>query len=161
MPLAKNINFMLLLLACLPGCKSSINVHDDFESESLNKIWTTNRMVAKALEMQSKIVRKGHRAARITLNTGDVFEAGDAKSHGSERDELCEAKNIWAVENKTYEYQFSLFLPDSFPIVPTRLVIAQWKQKCPDDSICSDDSPVLAIRYVSGRLFITLQTNDD
>jgi hypothetical protein len=52
-------------------------------------------------------------------------------------------------------------LPGDFSIVPTRLVIAQWKQKCPHDSICSDDSPVMAIRYVSGRLYITSQTGAD
>jgi len=42
--------------------------------------------------------------------------------------------------------------------VPTRLVIAQWKQNCPDGGNCSDDSPVVAIRYVSGVLKITHQT---
>ena len=147
-----------VLLIGLNSCKAQTNVYDGFESKTLSKIWTTDRMVKNALDFQSAIVRNGHAAAKITLNTGDVFEAGNSKSHGSERDELCEAKDLWAVEGKEYEYGFSLFLPDSFLIVPTRLVIAQWKQKCPHDSACSDDSPVMAIRYVSGRLYMTLQT---
>jgi hypothetical protein len=58
-------------------------------------------------------------------------------------------------EDGTYEYSFSMFLPPDFPIVPTRLVIAQWKQCCPDNHPCSDDSPVLAMRYSNGVLRIT------
>lgn len=48
-----------------------------------------------------------------------------------------------------------MFLPADFPIVPTRLVIAQWKQFCHGNGPCSDDSPVLAVRYMSGVLRIT------
>jgi hypothetical protein len=39
--------------------------------------------------------------------------------------------------------------------VPTRVTIAQWKQYCPEDRKCSDDNPVLAIRYMSGVPRIT------
>ncbi|MEP7237898.1 MAG: polysaccharide lyase [Ferruginibacter sp.] len=160
MTISHNKKYLLLviLLVAVISCRSQVNVYDGFEANKLKNIWTSDRMVKNAFEVQSKIVRSGNNAAKITLRTGDVFEEGVAGTHGSERDELCETKNLWAVEGKAYEYQFSLFLPDSFPIVPTRLVIAQWKQKCPHDSICSDDSPVIAIRYVSGRLYITIQT---
>jgi len=53
-----------------------------------------------------------------------------------------------------------MFFPKDFPIVPTRLVIAQWKQYCPGllenvSVSCSDASPVLALRYISGELQIT------
>ena len=156
----KNIYFIsLLFLSGLVSCNAQVNIYDGFETKNLNKIWGTDRMVKGSLEMQSTIVRNGHSAAKITLRTGDMFEAGNINSHGSERDELSEARDLYSIENKLYEYRFSLFLPDSFPIVPVRLVIAQWKQKCPHDSICSDDSPVMAIRYVSGRLYITIQTD--
>jgi hypothetical protein len=117
------------------------------------------RMVSKSLQIQSTIVRNGHGAAKITLQAGDVHEEGTATGKPTERDELLEARNLVSWEDRTYEYQFSLFLPDSFPIVPTRLVIAQWKQDCPSGAICSDDSPVMAIRYVAGKLYITLQTD--
>lgn len=134
-------------------------MYDGFETPQLNNIWSKDRMVKGALEMQSGILRKGHSAAMITLKTGDVFEAGQGKSKDNERDELQETDRLFSVEGKIYEYQFSLFLPDSFPIVPVRLLIAQWKQYCGGNGLCSDDSPVLAIRYVSGRLYITLLTD--
>jgi hypothetical protein len=92
------------------------------------------------------------------LRTGDVVETGNDSSLASERDELEEAEYLVCREGAKYEYQFSMFLPDSFPIVSTRLIIAQWKQKCPVEK-CSDDSPILAVRYQSGNLFITLTTD--
>jgi hypothetical protein len=49
-----------------------------------------------------------------------------------------------------------VFVPSEFPIVSTRLVIAQWKQYCPVAE-CTPDNPTLAIRYQSGELFIALQ----
>ncbi|MEO7983010.1 MAG: polysaccharide lyase [Bacteroidota bacterium] len=155
----KYCSFLIVLFTTVTSCQSQVNVQDDFEKKELSKIWTTDRMVNNAFQIQSTIVRNGHNAAKITLKAGDVFEAGQGKSRDSERDELREADNLFSAEGKLYEYQFSLFLPDSFPIVPTRLVIAQWKQKCPHDSSCSDDSPVMAIRYVSGKLYITFQTD--
>jgi hypothetical protein len=51
-----------------------------------------------------------------------------------------------------------MLIPADFPIVPTRLVIAQWKEDCAGHAPCSDDSPVVAIRYTSGVLLITHQT---
>ena len=147
----------ILCLFAATACHSQLTVYDGFETTGLSNKWSTDRMVKTALEMQSAIVRKGSSAAKITLNTGDVFEAGTGKSKGSERDELRENRKLESLEGKTYEYSFSLFLPDSFPIVPVRLVIAQWKQHCGDNPDCSDDSPVLAIRYVSGKLFITME----
>jgi len=149
----------LTLLFATSACKSQINVCDDFERTKLSKIWSTDRMVGNALEFQSEIVRSGSRSAKITLHTGDIFEAGIGKSNNSERDELRENKKLESLEDKTYEYSFSLFLPDSFPIVPVRLVIAQWKQHCGDNLECSDDSPVLALRYVSGKFSIVMQTD--
>jgi hypothetical protein len=50
-----------------------------------------------------------------------------------------------------------MFLPADFPIVPVRLVLAQWKQDCDGRDPCADDSPVIAVRYVAGTLRITRQ----
>jgi hypothetical protein len=154
----RNACFVFLFILSV-SCKAQVNVYDGFETKKLNKIWNDDRMVQGAFETQSNFVRNGNSAAKISLKTGDVFEAGNDSSRSSERDELAEAKEFWSVENKQYEYKFSLLLPDSFPIVPIRLVIAQWKQKCPSGNTCSDDSPVMAVRYVSGRLYITLRTD--
>ena len=153
----EHLIFILFYFAAT-SCLAQLDVRDGFESPALSKLWSTDRMVPGAFTTQSTIVRSGHTAAMIQLKAGDVFEAGRGKSPDSERDELREANNLVSTEGISYQYQFSLFLPDSFPIVPTRLVIAQWKQYCPE-GICDDDSPVMAIRYVSGKLYITLQTD--
>jgi hypothetical protein len=147
------------LIANISQCQ--ISAYDGFESHKLSKIWSTERMDPKSLEIQSKIVRQGKNAAKITLKTNDTFEAGNAKSAPTERDELLQISSYAPTESLKYEYQFSMFLPEDFPVVDRRLVIAQWKQYCAggEQSLCSDDSPVLAIRYVAGKLYITLQTD--
>ncbi|KAI9447038.1 polysaccharide lyase [Russula earlei] len=153
----KFLSFILFLFT-LTSCHAQINVHDDFEAPGLSSIWSTDRMVPGSFEIQSAIARNGHSAAKISLRKGDVFEAGRNGNADSERDELREADKLVSVQDNNYEYRFSLFMPDSFPVVPVRLVIAQWKQYC-GHGICDDDSPVLAIRYVAGRLYITVQTD--
>ena len=138
---------------------SAVNVTDNFESPVLSKIWTRENMVPNAFEIQSAITRNGKHAAKITLHTGDKKEDSTTGSKTSERDELVEAMPLFAVEGSAYEYRFSLLLPDSFPVTRTRLVLAQWKQFCRFCS-CSSYSPILALRYVSGKLCITLQTGN-
>jgi len=141
------------------NARAQINVSDGFETSQLSKIWSTDRMETRSFEIQSTLIRKGKSAAKITIQTGDKTEAGTGTSATSERDELMEDRSLVSVEGVKYEYKFSMFLPESFPIVSTRLVIAQWKQYCPSGQACSDDSPVVAIRYQSGKLFVTLQTD--
>lgn len=131
-----------------------VHVADDFETPELSSLWTDDRMVPSAFAVQSEIVRSGHSAARITVHPNDRFEAGSDDGPASERDELMEAERLWSQTGRTYEYSFSLYLPRDFPVVDSRLVIAQWKQLC-EWSNCRPDNPVLAIRYVGGVLYIT------
>jgi len=138
-------------------CAAQLPVHDGFEDTTLSKLWDTSRFVKGAAIIQSKVVKSGHSALKITLNQGDKYEAGNDSSLVSERAELLEAKKLASKEYGGYEYTFSMFIPADFPIVPTRLVIAQWKQYC-KQQICEDDSPVLALRYTKGVLQITIQT---
>jgi len=151
-------NVFILFITTGIICQNQMDVYDNFETPELKNIWSSSSMESKSFEIQSRIVREGKSAAKITLRTGDIVEGGNDSSLASERDELEEADHLVCHEGTKYEYQFSLFLPNSFPIVSTRLIIAQWKQKCPR-RLCSDDSPVLAIRYQSGILFITLTTD--
>ena len=153
-----HIIIILLLLSCTS--KAQLPVHDDFESRELSKIWDTSRLVISAISFQSAIVHTGHGAIKITLHEGDRYEAGNDSSKVSERDELLEARKLVSKEHSSYEYAFSMFIPADFPIVPTRLVIAQWKQKC-NAPQCDDDSPVLALRYTKGVLQITIQTGPE
>jgi hypothetical protein len=142
------------------AAKPAMDVYDGFETARLSELWSTDRFEPGAVEMQTNIVRAGHSAAKITVRPRDKFEAGIQGSKDSERDELLEAKKLTSKEDAAYEQSFSMFIPTNFPIVPVRLVIAQWKQYCGgDDKPCADDSPVLAIRYVSGVLKITHQTS--
>jgi hypothetical protein len=145
-----------------PGTR--IDVYDGFETPALGNLWETSRFQAGAVEMQSDVVRAGHGAVKITVRSRDMFEAGQGSDADSERDELLEARRLVAKEDIGYEYSFSMFFPKDFPIVPTRLVIAQWKQYCPGllenvSGPCSDDSPVLALRYIGGELRITHDIN--
>ena len=135
----------------------AINVYDGFETAGLSKVWDTDRFEPGAVQMQTNIFRAGHGAAKITVRPRDKFEAGIKGSKDSERDELLEAKKLTSKEDVAYEQSFSMFIPTNFPIVPVRLVIAQWKQNCGGNDNCSDDSPVVAIRYISGVLKITHQ----
>ena len=135
-------------------------IYDGFETPALSNLWETSRFAPGAVEMQSDVVRAGHGAVKITVRPRDMFEAGQGGSADSERDELLEARRFVSQENTGYEFSFSMFFPKDFPIVPTRLVIAQWKQYCHGllehaSAPCSDDSPVLALRYISGELRIT------
>ena len=152
---------VILLAACLLVLfvviqRRKIHVYDGFESPGLSYHWSESRMVLGAFRVQSQIVRAGHSAAEITLRPGDRHEAASDDGVASERDELMEAWWLYDHLNRTYRYSFSLYLPADFPIVPTRLVIAQWKQLC-EWTRCRPDNPVLAIRYQNGELFVTRQ----
>jgi len=166
------LNFTLLslvgvLLSLAPVCpgqpsvsaSTGLDIYDGFETASLSGLWETERFEPGAVTMQTNIVRAGHGAAQIVVHAEDKFEAGLKGDGGSERDELLEARKLTAKEGVNYEQSFSMFFPTNFPIVPTRLVIAQWKQYCGGNDNCSDDSPVLAIRYISGTLKITQNIN--
>src|SRR5271154_3315727 len=136
-----------------------LDVYDGFETPALSKLWSTDRFAPGAVQMQTNIFRAGHSAVEITVRPNDKFEARINGNSNSERAELLEAPKLTSKENESYEFSFSMFFPKDFPIVPTRLVIAQWKQYCPEGGSCSDDSPVLAIRYIGGALKITQDLN--
>ena len=135
---------------------AEIHVYDGFESPVLSSHWNKRRMVPEAFRVQSNIVRAGHSAGEITLHAGDRHEDASDSGAASERDELMEEWWLFAHTQRTYRYSFSLYLPADFPIVPTRLVVAQWKQLC-EWSSCRPDNPVLAVRYQNGEMFVTRQ----
>jgi hypothetical protein len=82
--------------------------------------------------------------------------AGSPGTEGTERDELAESLLNFTRSNVPYEFSWSMYVPEDFPIVPVRLVVAQWWEYCrPGNLPCSNDSPVLAVRYIGGELLIT------
>ena len=139
-----------------PADAAPIDVYDGFENPALGRLWATWRLAEGAVQMQSAIVRAGRGAVRITLHPRDVLGAGKNGEAATERDELAEAEELYSREDRSYEFSWSMYLPPDFPIVPVRLVVAQWKQKAANESAPAfDDSPVLAVRYTSGVLRIT------
>jgi hypothetical protein len=143
---------LIVSLSCL--LHRPLHAIDRFEEPRLSSIWISPAMVPGAFSTQSGIVHSGHHAAQITLRANDRFEAASYKGTANERDELVESPLLWSQTGRTYEYTFSLYLPKDFPIVQTRLVIAQWKQVCAWWD-CNPSNPVLAIRYVGEVLYIT------
>jgi Polysaccharide lyase len=148
-----------LLQACLLASSAGqspgrVDISDGFESPKLGVSWSAEKSLPGAVEIQSNIVRAGKSAILITLHPGDQLE--DEKGTILERAEVMEARELMSLEDADYAYSFSLFLPPDFPIVPTRLVIAQWKQYCPSGR-CDPDNPVLALRYQAGEFRVALR----
>jgi hypothetical protein len=135
-------------------------IYDGFEGKTLSDIWSDRKLVPYSIKFQSKIVRKGKSALKITIRKGDRSEVGDKKSPLSERDELTERSDLWTKENEEWSYSFSIYLPKNFPIVPVRLVLAQWKQLDPKDDALINN-PIMALRYVNGELTVTLQITEE
>jgi hypothetical protein len=137
-------------------CQSSknIKIYDGFETSNISKVWSKDKLLFKSFEIQSKIVRNGNKAIKITLNQGDQLE--EEKGTELERAELMEFYKFVSKEDASYSYSFSMFLPNDFPIIQTRLVIAQWKQYCENKDKCGNNSPVIAIRYIGGELIINV-----
>jgi hypothetical protein len=158
--MVKSVATLLIgIVALLAGaCGRDGAVVDGFEAGQLSRHWETKRFIPGAVHIQSARVRAGTRAATITLRPGEQIP----KEIGSEleRAELQESQRLWSREDVGYQYAFSVLLPDSFPIVSTRLVIAQWKQDCPLER-CTPDNPIIAVRYQSGELFITKQVSEE
>ena len=154
------IIILLQIAFILFGCTRSkllpgVPIHDGFETSALGNLWATDKILTSDYSMQSAVVRNGNSALQITLHTSDHFEAGQHGNNNSERAELTEAYQLYSTEGNSYAFSFSMFLPPDFPIVDTRLVIAQWKQLCEWNRKCDDNSPVLAIRYRAGILSVT------
>jgi hypothetical protein len=66
------------------------------------------------VEIQTNIVRAGRSAARVVLRSGDKFEAGINGGGDSERAELLEAQGLTSMEDESYGYSFSMWMPSYF-----------------------------------------------
>jgi hypothetical protein len=138
-------------------------IYDGFEGKGLSEIWCLEKLAGGAVELQSEIVRAGHGAAKITIRQGDRFEKADpsGRDNDTERDELLERKDLYSREGLKYYYSFSIFIPRDFPVVPTRLVLAQWKQQETElkGTVPVVNNPLIAVRYSGGELTFTAQTS--
>ncbi|HBY59877.1 MAG TPA: hypothetical protein DEH78_08635 [Solibacterales bacterium] len=146
---------MAALVAGLACNRAPMNVQDGFETLPDKSLWRSRKFAPGAVEAQSAVVRSGRQAAKITLRHGDWSERNDTPGGPVlERAELEESPDLWSAEDQAYEQAFSVWLPADFPVAPVRLVIAQWKQKCPHDG-CTPGNPLVAVRYSGGELRVT------
>lgn len=146
----------LLFAALLVIHYRKTHVYDGFESAELDSRWSRNRMVPGSFRTQSQIVRAGRSAAEITVHSRDRREEASDDGDATERDELMEAWWLFGHTGRAYRYTFSLYLPADFPIVPQRLILAQWRHAC-EWTRCRPQNPILAIRYQNGELTVTRQ----
>ena len=151
---------LTLFLCCsfAAAWAGDVKAVDGFESPKLSNVWSSMMLSSGAIDIQSDIVRAGKSALRITLTRGDNFDDGGGIHNPNERDELMEAIALWSLPDTTYSYSFSMLIPADFPIVPDRLVIAQWKHLCGKKS-CDPDNPIIAFRFEKGVFRVTLQTS--
>lgn len=146
--------FSVTLISC---STEKVITSDSFEQDSLSKIWTSDKFIEGGFLIQAEKTRSGKNAAMLQVKQGDQIE--EEKGTHFERAELKESKKLMSAEYENYSYKFSLMIPEGFPETDTRLVVAQWKQNCRSGN-CDPDNPVIAVRFESGELFITLQTGE-
>ncbi|MHC4831354.1 MAG: polysaccharide lyase, partial [Planctomycetota bacterium] len=127
---------------------------DDFEGVSLASFWQpgdygAGRYAAGAVAISERFARSGAACVRITVREGDIQQRG-SDGEASERAELDSGKHD--LLDREVRYRFSFLLPPDFPVVDTRLVIAQWKQ----DGVAG--SPTVAQRFRAGRHYLTIRS---
>ena len=147
---------IVLGIFIIPACAAGqdIVLKDDFESERLSSIWSTDKLSENAIHHVSAPTRTGSGAIEIALHPyakAEITSAGDI----TERAELMEASTVRLKMGVEVWYAFSFLLPSDFPIVKTRLVIAQWKQACLD---CTKKrSPMVSLRYRDGEVRVDIE----
>ena len=157
----RNLNLKIipiLFWANLISCSTEkLITSDNFEKAELNSVWSSDKFIEGGFQLQTENKRSGEQAAMLQVRKGDQIE--EEKGTHFERAELKESKKLMSAEYKNYSYKFSLMFPEEFPKTKTRLVVAQWKQNCRSGN-CDPDNPVIAVRYESGEMFITLQKGE-
>jgi polysaccharide lyase-like protein len=126
---------------------------DGFEGDAVAGFWLpgehgSGRYAPGAVAIATDRVRSGSRSVRITVREGDVEQTGDS-GQLNERAELDSGKRPFA--GRDLWYGFSFLVPEGFPVVDTRLVLAQWKQSG------LGGSPLVAVRFRAGRHYLTVR----
>ncbi|HEY7138992.1 MAG TPA: polysaccharide lyase [Methylomirabilota bacterium] len=143
-----------LLLVLSAAAASAEPITDGFETEGLGNLWNPRYATPGRVTVQREVVHSGSAALRVEIHEGDVPMVG-AEGTETERTEVQEADALTPHLGETHEYGFSMYVPADFPIVETRLVTAQWHQRC---VACLKRSPVVAQRYRRGVLSITVDS---
>ncbi len=139
----------LFLAACTPGPPAA-TLSDGFEGQ-LAPFWQSGsagsgRYAPRAIVISRDYARSGESSARVTVHEGDIEQDG-GDGHRTERAELDSGK--FALLGSSVWYGFSFLVPEDFPVVDNRLVIAQWKQD-------GAESPLVAERFRAGQHYLTI-----
>jgi hypothetical protein len=147
--------WLAALFLCLSAAAVSAEpVTDGFETETLGPLWNPRFVTPGRVSVQRELVHSGAAALRVEIHEGDVPMVGSDGAE-SERTEVEEADGLNPRFGETHEYAFSMYVPADFPIVDTRLVTAQWHQRC---LVGLKRSPIVAQRFRRGVLTITVDS---
>lgn len=101
------------------------DLYDGLEGKEIGEICSCAKFEDGTVKIQCEIARKGKSALQIEIHKGDSIEQGNATIETREREELLERKEFGPIEDELFSYAFSMYISNDFPIVPTRLVLAQ------------------------------------
>lgn len=126
---------------------------DGFEADRIAPFWLPSHYgsglhVPGSVSISTEQARSGTRSARLVLREGNVDAMGDDGQH-VERTEIDSGHH--PLLGADVYYGFSEMIPTGFPIVPTRLVIAQVKQSD------VEGSPLIGQRFVAGVHYLTIR----
>ena len=138
-------------LAGLALAGAGLPLADDFRG-AVGSLWSLRRIKPTALTFVDDPSRPGRPVLAITLRPGDMAQAGTTEM--TERAELSEKPAVMLNTDTDVWYGLTIQIPETFPILDRRLVVAQWKQECGDCSL--DRSPAVAVRYRKGALSVTV-----
>ncbi|MCI0585789.1 MAG: polysaccharide lyase [Planctomycetes bacterium] len=132
---------------------SAAFLFDGFEGDDVAGFWLpgdhgSGRYAPGAVSIAADRARSGNRSVRITVREGDVEQTGGS-GQLNERAELDSGNRPFA--GRDLWYGFSFLIPEGFPVVDTRLVLAQWKQSG------LEGSPLVAVRFRAGRHSLTVR----
>jgi polysaccharide lyase-like protein len=134
-----------------PG--SSLHLFDGFEEDSIAAFWLpgdygSGRYAPGAVAVSRTHARTGGGSLRVTVKEGDVYQVED-DGQPTERAELDSGRH--PLFGQDVWLGFSFLIPEGFPVVENRLVIAQWKQSG------VPGSPLVGQRYRAGRHYLTIR----
>jgi hypothetical protein len=136
-----------------PAKRAALPVlRDGFEGEALASFWRpgdhgVGRYAPDAVQLTDEHARGGRRSARITLRQGEA-QSGDV-GQASERAELDSGRREILDVDAWCGWSFRL--PENFPIVDKRLVLAQWRQSE------LEGSALVAQRFRNGRHYLMVR----
>src|SRR5207244_11300037 len=126
---------------------------DGFESDSVADCWRpgnygTGSYEPGAVVISKDYARSGTRSVRITVKKGDIGARGD----DGQRVERAEFDSgHYPLLGQDVWYGFSFLLPQGFPIVNNRLVIAS----CKPGNV--EASPLIGQRFSAGKPSVTFR----